>query len=114
LIRISSALILGREFDKLGQEERVRVLRAIDDLDEETVSAFGELRALRRRYLHFMVDAEVNIDDDARRALGFADLLVVKTLNVSFDQGRLVLPERISQYISDIVALEPEAPTRQE
>jgi hypothetical protein len=103
-------LLLGREFDKLGQEERVRVLRAIDELDPDVVSAFGELRSLRRRYLHFMVEAESNIDDDARKALGFADLLVVKTLNVSYDQGRLVLPARVSRYINDIVAIEPTPP----
>lgn len=101
-------LLLGREFDKLGQEERVRVLRALDILDEDLVSAFGELRSLRRRYLHFMVDAEANVDGDARRALDYANLLVVKTLNVSFESGRLVLPDRISQYIKDIIAREPE------
>jgi hypothetical protein len=72
----------------------------------------GELRSLRRRYLHFMVNAESNADDDARKALAYADLLVVKTLNVSYDQGRLVLPARVSQYIKDIVALEPEPPTK--
>lgn len=107
-------LLLGREFNKLGQEERVRVLRALDDLDGDLISAFGELRSLRRRYLHFMVDAEaINIDNDARKALGYADLLVVKTLNVSYDNGRLVLPERVSQYIKDIVALEPGPPASQ-
>jgi hypothetical protein len=103
-------LLMGREFDKLGQEERVRVLRAIDDLDADIVSAFGELRALRRRYLHFMVEAESNVDGDARKALAYADLLVVKTLDVSFDNGALVLPERVSQYIEDILVLEPRPP----
>lgn len=74
------------------------------------MSAFGELRWLRRWYLHFMVDAEANVDGDARKALGYADLLVVKTLNVSYDEGRLVLPARVSQYIEDIHALEPQSP----
>lgn len=101
-------LLLGREFDRLGQEERVRVLRAVDSLGDDLVSAFRELRSLRRRYLHFMVDVEVDIDTDARKALEYANLLVVKTLNLSFDNGHLVLPERISRYIKDIISREPE------
>jgi hypothetical protein len=96
-------LILGREFDKLGQEERVRVLRGLDDIESDVVSAFGELRALRRKYLHFMVDISVDVDADARRALQYAALLVVRTLGVTFAEGRLVLPERVARYVAEIV-----------
>lgn len=103
-------LLLGREFDRLRQEERIRVLRALDTLDEELISAFGDLRLLRRSYLHFMVDAKAKLDEDAKRALWLANLLVTKTLGVSFDQGALVLPPRVSQYIKDIVAREPSPP----
>lgn len=96
-------LILGREFDKLGQEERVRVLRGLEDIEPEVVSAFGELRALRRKYLHFMVDVSVDVDADARRALQHAALLVVRTLGVTFGEGKVVLPERVARYVADIV-----------
>jgi hypothetical protein len=64
-------LILGREFDRLGQEEGVRVLRGLEEIDD-VVTAFGELRALRRKYLHFRVDKSVDIDADARWALQYA------------------------------------------
>jgi hypothetical protein len=94
--------ILGREFDKLGQEERVRVLRGLDDIESDVVSAFGELRALRRKYLHFMVDISVDVDAEARRALQCAALLVVRTLGVTFAGGRLVLPERVARYVAEI------------
>ena len=100
-------LLLGREFDRLGQEERIRVLRAVDTLDEELVSAFQELRSLRRTYLHFMVDTQRNLDQDAKRGLWLAGLLVKRTLGVTFDEGAMVLPPRVAQYIKDIVAHEP-------
>jgi hypothetical protein len=96
-------LILGREFDRLGQEERVRVLRGLEDLEPDVVSAFGELRALRRKYLHFMVDASVDVDADARCALQHAALLVVRTLGVTFAEGKMILPERVARYVADIV-----------
>jgi hypothetical protein len=99
-------LLLGREFDKLGQEERVRVLRAVDTLDELTVQAFGQLRAIRRRYLHFMIDPQRDIDRDAREALKHACTLVVKTLSVTFQDGRVVLPPKVMRYIQDIVQVE--------
>jgi len=104
-------LLLGREFDKLGQEERIRVLRAVDTLDEELVSAFGNLRSLRRKYLHFMVDAQAKLDEDSKQALWWASFLVTKTLNVSFDQGAMVLPLQVLKYIHDIVSREPSPPT---
>jgi hypothetical protein len=96
-------LILGREFDKLGQEERVRVLRGLDDIEPDVVSAFGEVRALRRKYLHFMVDQSADVDSDARRALQYAALLVVRTLGITFAEGKLVLPDRVARYVADIV-----------
>lgn len=99
-------LILGREFDKLGQEDRVRVLRALDNVEPEIVVAFGELRALRRKYLHFMVDVSTDVDGDARRALQYADLLVVRTLGVTFKDGAIVLPERVSRYVADIIKVD--------
>jgi hypothetical protein len=99
-------LILGREFDKLGQEERVRVLRGLEEIEPEVVAAFGELRALRRKYLHFMVDTSVDVDADARRALQYAALLVVRTLGVTFAEGKLVLPDRVARYVADIVRAE--------
>ena len=99
-------LILGREFDKLGQEERVRVLRGLEAIEPEVIAAFGELRALRRKYLHFMIDKSVDVDADARRSLQYAALLVVRTLGVTFNDGRLVLPERVARYVAEIVKVD--------
>ena len=100
-------LLLGREFDKLGQEDRVRVLRGLDVLDAEMIGAFGELRGLRRQYLHFMIDpAERDVDSDARKAYQLACKLVAKTLDVKFATGAFVLPPRVMRFIKDIVNTE--------
>lgn len=99
-------LLKGREFGKLGQEERVRVLRALDTIDEPSVQAFGQLRAIRRRYLHFMIDPQRDIDRDAREAIKYACTLVVKTLDMTFQNGRVVLPPKVMRYIQDIVRVE--------
>lgn len=99
-------LLMGREFDKLGQQERVRVLRALDTIDEELVKAFGQLRSLRRQYLHFMVDPQRDVDKDACDAVGYASTLVVKTLNITIVDGIVKFPSKVMQYIQDILTTE--------
>ena len=96
-------LLIGREFDKLGQEERVRVLRALDTLDESMVQAFGQLRSIRRQYLHFMVDPQRDIDRDAREAIKHACSLVAKTLDATIHEGRIVLPPKVMRFIKEIL-----------
>jgi hypothetical protein len=95
-------LLMGRVFDKLGQQERVRVLQALDSLDSDLVKAFDELRLIRRRYLHFMIDQTQDVDADARQALRLASVLVAKTLGVQFNEGRIVLPDKVARFISDM------------
>lgn len=98
----------GDAFDRMGQEGRVKVLRKVESLDELTVQAFGELRGVRRRYLHFMLDEKLNPDKDARMALKWANVLIVKTLNVKGDsEGRLVLPDNVRRFIKDIIVTPP-------
>lgn len=98
----------GDGFDRLGQERRVTVLKKIDSLDEATVQAFGELRSLRRRYLHFMIEQNPNADRDARNALTWANILVAKTLDVKFNEGRIVLPDSVRRFIHEM--LQPASP----
>jgi hypothetical protein len=98
----------GDAFDRMGQESRVKILRKLESLDELTVQAFGELRGIRRRYLHFMLDDKLNPDKDARMALKWANALIVKTLDLKSDsEGRLVLPDNVRRFIKDIIVTPP-------
>ena len=85
------------------------MLRAVDTLGDEVVQAFGQLRSLRRQYLHFMVDPQRDVDKDACDAVQHASTLVVKTLNVTFSAGRVVFPPRVKQFIKDILKAESDA-----
>lgn len=95
-------LLLGREFDKLGQEPRIKVLKGFGSLDEDTERAFKELKDTRAKYLHFMIEESRDVDADARKALECANSLVLKTLDMKFDEGRIVLPPHVLKYIKDI------------
>ena len=95
-------LFLGRRFDELGQARRVDVLKAIDTLDEDTVEAFDRLRLIRNRYLHNMVEPQRDIDADARDSLQHAATLVVRSLDMSFRDGCVILPPKVIRYIDGI------------
>jgi hypothetical protein len=90
-------------FDKLGQERRVDVLKEHEPLDAEMVTSFGELRGIRREYMHFMVDEKKNADRDALRAMKHATKLVIRTLGLGIKDGMMVFPPRVMHFIRQIV-----------
>lgn len=106
-------LLLGTSFDKLGQERRIDVLRAIGDTDKDTHELFSQLRGIRRAYMHFMVDEKRNPDSDARTSLRCAAKLVKSTLGVTYSGGKIVLPTRIEKYVANIMktSQEPSSPS---
>ncbi len=99
-------LIFGQEFDRLRQVQRVNILRAIDSIDETTFNAFDELRKIRNRYLHNMIEPQQDIDGDAREALRHANTLVTNTLDLKIRDGKIVLPPKVTRYIQDILNAE--------
>jgi hypothetical protein len=96
-------LLFKREFDKLGQDDRLNVLRALDTLDDTTLQRFKQLKNIRNRYLHFMVDQQSDIDHDACEAMQLACSLVVTTLNVMVVEGRWIIPQKVLRYIDEIL-----------
>ena len=68
-------------FEHLGQEERVKVLKAHEVLTQEQIHWFGTLRAIRRDALHFLMKpppTERRVLDAYRAALG----LLATTLGI--------------------------------
>ena len=67
--------IFGRAFEKLGQERRTKVLRALELIDADTERAFDSLRGIRRKYLHFFSQTHAQVAPDAQQA--FKDAIKV-------------------------------------
>ena len=102
--------LFGRPFDELRQVQRVNILRVVDSLDDATSQAFDNLRKIRNRYLHNMIEPLCDVDADARDAIRHACTLVVKTLGVTSNEGRVVFPPKVMRYIEDILKTEIDAP----
>lgn len=58
--------LFGRTFERLGQEQRVKVLRGLDIIDDELVEIFDLVREKRRKHLHFY-ESLPDAPDDARQ-----------------------------------------------
>ena len=52
-VKIEEESVFGRTFEKLGQERRIKILLAYQQISKQSKDSFDEIRETRRRYLHF-------------------------------------------------------------
>jgi len=93
--------LFGSTFEKLGQERRTQVLLSFRRIDAETKTAFDRLRALRRRYLHFLSQPHEQLAADARTAYEQALRVVAVVLGVAFEDGGIALRPDLMTYLTE-------------
>ncbi|MGO8757146.1 MAG: hypothetical protein ACLQG3_03385 [Terracidiphilus sp.] len=92
-------LLLGREFEKLGQERRVSVLSAFGVIDAKTKMNFDTIRCVRRHYLHLFSKDHDRLPEDGIRCFHAAVALVVTLLGQDVQDGKLVMNPRLLHYL---------------
>jgi hypothetical protein len=104
------AALFGSAFEKLGQQRRTQVLRALSLIDADTQAAFDSLRETRRRYLHFFSQPHAELAADARQAFEQALKVVSVVLGQTYKKGAVVLRPDLMDYLKEkgIVAAEKE------
>jgi hypothetical protein len=93
-------------FDQLDQSKRIDFLKKYDSLNDECRNAFGQLKAIRRTYMHYMTACIDGQDRDAATAYQCACTLVNNALDLTIDNGRAVLPPRALLFFQDLVQIE--------
>ncbi len=96
---LAASQLFGSSFENLGQERRVKVLRAFDIIDEEQRSHFDQVRVIRRRYLHFFSQSHDSIEIDALKAFHSSVLLVATLMGITFQEGRVGLRPALMRYV---------------
>ena len=94
-------VVMGFKFERLAQQKKVKVLKALDSLDENFVKAFDELRKIRNKFVHATSDPQEDLDKDASTAVRHASTLLAKTLHVSIENGRVRIPPVVMQFFKD-------------
>jgi len=91
--------LFGKSFEKLGQERRIRVLRAFGVIGEALEAKFERLKNLRNKHLHLLSQDTKTLPDDAREAFRLAVELAELVFRVEFDDGKAKLRPQLMRYL---------------
>jgi hypothetical protein len=91
-------LLFGMEFERLGQERRIRVLLALGLIDQDVMRDFDTVRVARRRYLHLFSQEHTTIAADAVTVFLATVGLVRATLGLGIKDGKVVLRPQVIRY----------------
>ena len=91
--------LFGSEFEKLGQERRVAVLKTYNLIDDQLQESFDLIRAKRRRYLHIYSQEHDDLPKDAVEVFKAAVSIVVKTIGQDVRDGAIVLNPTLLKYL---------------
>jgi hypothetical protein len=89
----------GREFEKLGQEQRIDILKGLGAISEADTQLMDYLRTTRRTYFHFWSAPIGNLRTDALRCFIKLSQLVKSILQIEFDNGALKMNPLLVAYI---------------
>lgn len=97
----------GSRFEKLGQERRVRILRASRRISHSQADAFTELRTTRRKYFHLWSESVAEAEQDAEKCFVNANTLIQEILQISIsneEPGKVSVNPRLSRYLERVRA----------
>ena len=99
--RKTQELMYGRSFEKLNQDRRLNVMRALELLDEDTYRNFTMVRNLRNKYLHYFSISHKPIASDAKKAWVVTRGLLVQVFDIQFENGKIKLNPSLLRYLRE-------------
>lgn len=91
--------LFGSEFEKLGQERRIGVLRSYNLIDDLLRANFDLIRTKRRRYLHIYSQDHANLPSDAIEVFKATTSVVVKAIGQDIRDGKIILNPALVKYL---------------
>lgn len=92
-------MLFGSKFERLGQEKRVKGLRACDLIDNKLKEKFDNIRAIRRKYLHLYSADYSNIACDAIKVFEEAIKIVEIIIGQGVKNGVIMLNPNLIKYL---------------
>jgi len=93
--------LFGRTFEKLGQDQRVKVLLAFEKIDDETKAQFDDVRTIRRKYLHFWSSIHDGVAKDAVKCFQTTLKILIFVLGQDVKSTNLVLRSEFVEYLAE-------------
>lgn len=92
--------IWGKEFEKMGQDKRIDLLKVIGAVSNEEEQLLDFLRDTRRKYFHFWSEPTDRIKDDALVCFLKVATLVQKVLKIEYENGAVKLNPLLAAYLA--------------
>ena len=102
-------LVFGRSFEKLGQDQRIRVLKGFKIINQETAGKFDKIRIIRKKYLHLWSQDHDRLSTDAIEAFKVTASIVSEIIGQGItNDGCFKLNPKIVDYLKRTGVFEPE------
>ena len=96
---IQKAMFGNRTFERLGQEQSIKVLKACGLIDGAAKGRFETIRKIRNRYLHLWSQDHHSLPGDAVKSYHAAEALVVTIIDQNFSDGKMVISQELVKYL---------------
>ena len=93
-------VLWGSEFEKMGQERRIVLLKALTAISDGDAQLFDFLRTTRRKYFHFWSTGTEKIKDDALQCFLRVSTLVRNVLKIEYEDGSVRLNPLLDAYLA--------------
>lgn len=101
----SSQMFTNRQYEKEGQEKRVKVLLKLGAIPKELANDANNVRKIRREYLHFLSKDYANIEADAFNAYTSAFRVVNALVALPLaEEGKVAIPTHLESYLKSKTA----------
>lgn len=90
----------GSEFEKMGQEKRIDVLKVFGAISDGDAQILDFLRATRRKYFHFWSTGTERIRDDALQCFLRLTMAVQNILQIQYDNDSVKLNPLLDVYLA--------------
>ena len=92
--------IWGSEFERMGQEKRIDLLKALGAISTDEEQLLDFLRAIRRKYFHFWDTSTERIREDALESFLKLAALVQMVLRIEYENGAVKLNPLLDAYLA--------------
>ena len=97
--KIQKAMFGNRSFERLGQEQSIKVLEACGLIDGAAKERFETIRKIRRGYLHLWSQDHHSLPGDAIKSYHAAVALVATIIGQDFSDGKIVISQELVKYL---------------
>lgn len=91
--------LFGREFEKLGQDRRIQILKSFEIIDNEIFIKFNEIRLMRAKYLHRFSEDHQQIAPDAKEIFLNTLSVLITIFGQQIKDGKIYYNPNVVKYL---------------